>query len=248
MIYSVHQPQYLPWLGFFDKIDKSDCFVFLDNVQYKHREYQNRNKIRTKDGWMWLTVPVRYERGQRIRDIRIDNARDWTSHHLKSLRAWYARAEFFKKYFPVFQRVYSKRWNRLIDLNVFLIDFFLKSLGISKKIYFESKLSIRDEKTDRSVAIGKKLKAKNYLSGVGAKNYLQESKFESAGIKLVYQNFIHPVYRQLYGKGGDDFIPFLSIIDLLFNEGDRSLGILRGQIKELKSIPFLQAKGEQKPG
>ncbi len=229
MIYSVHQPQYLPWLGFFDKIDKSDCFVFLDQVQYKHREYQNRNKIRTKDGWMWLTVPVRYERGEKIREVRIDNSRNWPSVHLKSLKSWYSRAEFFDKYFPFFEKAYSRKWERLIDLNVEIIKFLLKSLGIKKKIYFESKLDIRAEKTDRIIAIGKKLKSGTYLSGAGGRAYLEEEKFDEAGIKLAYQDFNHPVYRQLFGASGAEFVPFLSVLDLLFNEGRNSLKILRGQ-------------------
>ena len=219
MIYSVHQPQYLPWLGFFDKINKSDCFVFLDNVQYKHREFQNRNKIRTKDGWMWLTVPVLCSRGEKISDVRIDNSRDWRSAHLRSLNSWYAKSDFFKEYISFFSQLYGKEWDKLLDLNVAITLRMLKMMGIEKKIYFESELSAGGEKTARIINIGKKLGAKVYLSGAGGKEYLAEEAFIKAGIKLEYQEFKHPVYKQLHCDNKKDFIPFMSAIDMLFNEG-----------------------------
>ena len=219
MIYSVHQPQYLPWLGFFDKINKSDRFVFLDNVQYKHREFQNRNKIRTKDGWMWLTAPVLCSRGDKIRDIRMDNSRDWRSAHLRSLNSWYAKSDFFKEYFPVFEKLYKKEWNNLFDVNVAITTSMLEIMGIEKKTYFESELATGGEKTTRIINIGKKLGANVYLSGTGGKDYLVEEEFAKAGIKLEYQEFKHPVYKQQYCDSEKDFIPFMSAIDMLFNEG-----------------------------
>lgn len=227
MIYSVHQPQYLPWLGFFDKIDRSDCFVFLDDVQYKHREFQNRNKIRTKDGWIWLSVPVRSSRGEKIRDVRIDNSRDWCSDHLKSMRSWYARAEFFDTYFPLLENILLKPREKLAELNISLVEFFLKSLGIQKQIYFESALEAGGTKTERIINIGKKIGADVYLSGAGGKDYLEEPQFSEAHIELRFQEFSHPVYRQQFVKSREDFISYLSAVDALFNEGGRTLGILR---------------------
>lgn len=229
MIYSVHQPQYLPWLGFFDKICRSDCFVFLDRVQYKHREFQNRNKIRTKEGWIWLTVPVQYEQGEKICDVRIDNSRDWPGSHLKSLNSWYGKAPYFDKYFPFFQDVYSKKWERLLDLNVRIIEHLMQELKIDKPVTFESKLASSGEKTQRIVNIAKALKADVYLSGSGGKDYLEEEKFSQANVRLEYQDYTHPVYRQQYAKTKEDFISHLSVVDLLFNEGERSADIIRGQ-------------------
>ncbi len=227
MIYSVHQPQYLPWLGFFDKIDKSDVFVFLDNVDYKHREFQNRNKIRTKDGWIWLTVPVIYHRGKKIRGIEIDNSRDWRNQHLKSIKSWYSRAEYFDKYFLFFEDLYSKDWNKLCDLNMAVIDFCLKSLKIDKPVYLESELNAGGEKTQRIINIGKKLNCDVYFSGSGGRDYLEEDKFLEHKIELRYQDFSNPVYRQQFLAKKDDFVPGMSVIDLLFNEGDNSINILR---------------------
>ena len=230
MVLSVHQTQYIPWLGYFDKIDKSDCFVFLDQVQYKPREYQNRNKIRTKDGWMRLTVPV-VSRGlgqQKICDVKIDNKTDWQKKHWGSLKSCYNRAAFFKGHYHFFESVYSAKWERLIELNVHIIKYLLKELKIRTPLYYELEICTSSQGTDRIIEICKKLKADTYLSGIGGKNYLEEEKFVQAGIKLHYQNFVHPTYHQLYTQAGSFFLPNMSVIDLLFNEGDKSISILRG--------------------
>jgi len=225
MIVSVHQPQYLPWLGFFHKIIKSDCFVFLDKVQYKHREFQNRNKIRTKDGWMWLTVPV-VTKGlgrQNISEVSIDNSFVWQESHFRSLRAWYGNAVFFKDYISFFEDVYTRRkWDKLVELNVYITKYFLKELKIDKPVYFEKNLGTTKTATDRIIEICKKLNADTYLSGEGGKDYLEEEKFNQEGIGLAYQNFTHPAYNQCFARKESEFIPYMSAIDLLFNEGPKS--------------------------
>jgi hypothetical protein len=229
MILAVHQPQYIPWLGYFDKIAKSDCFVFLDQVQYKPREFQNRNKIRTKDGWIWLSVPV-ISKGlgrQRICDVSIDNEFPWQKKHLKSLRVWYGKAKFFSDYLTFFEEAYTRKWERLVDLNVHIINYILKQLTISKPIYFESQLNIVNNSTERIIEICKKLKVDTYLSGIGGKEYLQEDKFIKTGIKLIYQDFIHPKHHQQFMSDDNDFIPYMSMLDLLFNEGPRNREILK---------------------
>ena len=229
MILAVHQPHYLPWLGYFDKIKKSDCFVFLDDVRYKRREFQNRNKIRTKNGWMWLTVPVLSKglKKQLIRDVRINNTADWQKEHWKSLRAWYGKAKFFDNYAPFFEDLYTgKKWDRLVDLNVFIIKLLLKELEIKTPLYFESELGITGAGTERIIEICKKFKADIYFSGIGSKEYLEEEKFAQEGIMLKYQNFNHPVYSQLFVRDAVDFVYNMAAIDLLFNEGEMNRKIL----------------------
>ena len=228
MIISVHQPQYIPWIGSFDKIIRSEGFVFLDRVQYKAREFQNRNKIRTKDGFIWLTVPV-ISKGlgrQLICDIEIDNDLPWAKQHLLSLKSWYSRADYFKEYFPFFESTYAGKWDKLIDLNMHIIDFILKKLSVSTPIYFESKLEISSTKTERIVDLCKKLKADIYFSGVGGKDYLETDKFTQGNICLSYQKFTHPKYKQQFCKEELDFISHMSILDLLFNEGPKCREIL----------------------
>ena len=227
MIYSVHQPQYLPWIGFFDKIRKSDCFVFLDNVDYKHREYQNRNRILTKSGPIWLTVPVHSHQGVKVRDVEIDNSRDWRQAHRRSMESCYARASFFKRYFPALEELYSRDWERLMDLNVAIIEFLMKQFDITTKILYESQLAVQGEKTERILNIGKALGADEYLSGQGGRDYLDAGSFERDRICLTYQEFSHPVYKQVFAEQCDNFIPFMSAVDLLFNEGPVSGDILK---------------------
>jgi len=230
MILSVHQPQYIPWLGFFDKIAHSDAFVFLDVVQYKPREWQNRNKIRTKDGSLWLTVPV-VTTGlgrQAINDVKIDNSSAWTKEHWTSLRCWYSRAPYFDTYAPFWEDVFSRKWDKLVDLNLHVTKFLLQALGINIPLYLESELGTTGQATDRIIELCQKLQADTYLTGSGGRNYLDEAKFPEAGIKLQYQDYQHPVYRQQYMKSGDDFMAGISVIDLLFNEGKQSLSIIRG--------------------
>ncbi len=231
MILSVHQPQYITWLGYFNKIDKSDCFVFLDNVQYKEREYQNRNKIRSKDGWMWMTVPV-ISKGlghQKICDVQINNDFDWQIDHLKSLKTYYNKSPFFRQHYPFFEGIYTIKWEKLVDLNIHIIKYILEQLGIETPLYYESEIGTTSQATERIIEICKKVKADIYLSGMGGKNYLKEEQFSQVGIKLEYQNFIHPVYHQQYMQEESFFLPYMSIIDLLFNEGPESIRILKGE-------------------
>jgi hypothetical protein len=232
MIFSAHQPQYLPWLGYFDKIAKSDCFVFLDRVQYKHREYQNRNRIYAFGKSLWLTVPVISKglREQLVCDVKIDNSLNWQSRHWKSLQSYYAKAKFFKDYVSFFEEVYAgKKWERLIDLNIFIIRHLLKQFQINTPLYFESEIGTAKLSTERIIEIAKKLNAKAYLSGAGGKDYLDEQRFIQEGIELKYQDFRHPQYRQQSSGGGKAFIPNLSAIDLLFNAGEMSKKILSGE-------------------
>jgi len=217
MILSVHQPQYLPWLGYFDKIAKSDCFVFLDCVQYKKREFQNRNKIRTRDGWIWLTVPVisKSKGFQLINEVLINNSIGWQNKHLKSIICCYKNAKYFNEHIGFFENIYNKKFEKLIDINLAIIYYLLEQFSIKTKIFFESSLSISTKKTQRIIDICKKLNADTYLSGIGGKDYLDEELFEKENIKLIYQDFKHPVYKQCY----EPFIPYMSAIDFLFNCG-----------------------------
>lgn len=212
---AIHQPQYLPWPGYFNKILQCDIFVFLDDVQYKKNEWQNRNKIKSANGELWLTVPVHYKFGQKINEVEIDNKIFWRKDHLKSIKVNYQKTKFFKEFYPYVESLLSKEYKKLVEVNVESIKMLMDYLGIKKEIVFSSQLQVEGEKTKRLVNICKKLSCDVYISGIGAKDYLDISEFEKNNIKVVFQNYTVPEYPQMFGK----FIPNLSIIDMIFNVG-----------------------------
>jgi hypothetical protein len=227
MIAAIHQPQFMPWLGYFDKILGSDIFVFLDNVQFKKNEFQNRNKIKTPQGWMWLTVPVSYTYPERIDEVKINNRIGWRKKHVRTLAINYQRAPYFHDLFPAVERFYAADSEFISEVNRESVLLLLGMLGMHKKTQIASALGdFPEEPSERLAAICESLGADTYLSGAGGRNYLDLRPFNNRGIAVVFQVFIHPVYPQLYG----DFIPSLSLLDLLFNCGLDSLNILEGKV------------------
>jgi len=222
---TILQPSYLPWLGFFEQMSRSDKFVLLDDVQYTRRDWRNRNRIRVRENWIWLTVPVQQKSrfSQSLLETRIDNSVSWRRKHLETLRQHYCKAPFFEKYFPRCQQVYEKDWTFLFDLCLETINLIKEEMGIETPLLRSSEMKPGGEKTERLVSICRELGATHYLSGESGSNYIAEEDFSSQGIALEYQNFEHPVYPQRY----TGFVPHLSAIDLLFNCGEQSLGILK---------------------
>jgi len=213
------QPGYLPWIGFFDLFASCDVFVILDHVQYDKRSWRNRNRIRTNNeqGWQFITVPVltKGKYNQSIVDTQVDNSRDWSSKHLKAIELNYRGASHFGEYYPRFERILTKKWVRLVDLDIEIIDFILEELDIKTQYVRSSTFETSGKKIDLLIEICKKVKVDEYLNGDTGVKYLKSEKFESEGLKLVYHNYKHPVYDQHF-KG---FVSHLSIIDLLFNHG-----------------------------
>jgi len=225
---AIHQPNYLPWLGYFYKIINCDIFVFLDNVQYEKNSFTNRNKIKTSQGAAWLTVDIitKGHHGQLIGEVAINNNVSWNERHWKTINQNYSKAPYLESYKAVFESVYQEHWEKLADLNKHIIVSICKILGIADIKFLNAfDLDVSGKGTELLVNICKAVGADTYLSGFGGAKYMEEDKFREAGIELKYYDFKHPVYHQLWG----DFIPNLSIIDLLFNEGERSLQILRGK-------------------
>ncbi|MBI4611286.1 MAG: WbqC family protein [Candidatus Rokubacteria bacterium] len=222
---AVHQPQYLPWLGYFDKMDRADCFVLLDHVQFKKNEWQNRNRIKTAAGWQWLTVPVLHRFPQAISEVGVNNRARWSRKHLQALVLNYAAAPFFETHRAFFEEVYSRQWAQLIDLALETLGYLVDALGIQTKLVPASSLALREAegKTERLIAICQALGGDTYLSGCGGLDYLDRQRFADAGIRLAFQDFRCPAYPQRFGP----FEPNLSVVDLLFNCGSQSLSVLR---------------------
>lgn len=219
---AIHQLGYLPWLGFFDKMAKADIFVFYDDAQFEKNYFDNRNKIKTAQGWTWITVPVKYKFGQKLNEVEIDNAQRWQEKHYKTLLINYNKTPFSPAYLDFFEEIYKKKWEKLVDLNTTLIKYLAEKLGIKTELIKSSELNCAGKKSEKLLNICKKLNADIYLSGKFGKNYLDEKLFKENNIKVIYQDFKYPVYPQLYAE----FIPNLSAIDLLFNCGPDSFKIL----------------------
>ncbi|MBF0330316.1 MAG: WbqC family protein [Candidatus Omnitrophica bacterium] len=224
---SIHQPQYLPWLGYFDKIARADVFVLLDNVQFKKNEWQNRNRIRNAQGWQWITVPVLHDHGQLINEVRLNVTVDWRQQHVRSIEQNYGKAPFFKEYWPRIRAIYSRDWLTLADLNIALVKLFIEILGIRTRIVTASALNITSVKTQRLIDICRALECDAYLAGAGGADYMDFDLMRSSGITLQSQAYQHPVYPQVWSRAEADFQPFMSILDLVMNCGDKSLGILK---------------------
>ena len=224
MIAAIHQPQYIPWLGYMDKIDRTDVFCFLDNVQYKKNDFQNRNRIKTASGRQWLTLPVCYRFPQKINEVTINNEVNWKRKHLQALITNYRKSPFFEDTIAVFERLYSRQWQSLSDLNIEMVRSLLDLLNIGeKKTVLASTLTDCDDPNERLIDICRALGCDTYLAGAGGANYMDLQRFESAGIDVVFQDFRHPEYPQLFG----DFISNLSTADLLFNCGPESMQYIR---------------------
>lgn len=227
MIVAVHQPNYLPYLGYFHKMAHCDVFVLLDDVQFARRSYTQRVKIKTPNGDRWLTIPVltKDKRDQRINEVEIDNTQAWGKKHWKSLLHSYRQASYFSMHSDFFEGIYAREYHQLGGLNECLIRYLADELKISTSIVRASSLNVKGKRTERIINICKALGGDIYLSGISGRNYLTEEKFTEAGIQLQYQDFQHPIYPQLH----DEFLPYMSVVDLLFNCGDESRYILLGQ-------------------
>ena len=220
----IHQPNFLPYVGFFHKLSLADTFVMMDNTQYD-KKFTNRNKIKIPDGWSWLTVPINKEhKFLPNKLVEINNKENWKEMHWKKITRSYTNSKFFKKnYKSFFEEVYNKEWKFLLELNSELLRQIIDWLGLKIQIIKESELNINGNSTERLVNVCKELGAETYVSGVGGKEYMNEKLFQKNNIKIEYQKFQCPTYTQIFGG---DFIPNLSIIDLLFNNGSKSLPIL----------------------
>lgn len=213
---AIHQPQFMPWLGYFDKLDKADVFVLLDNVQFKKNEYQNRNRIKTHDQWIWLSVPVSFNFGDLVSGVRINNQQDWRRKHLQTLLTYYGKAPFYRDHLPAFAELYADTGDSLADLNMATIELIRKIFAIDTKIVRASDIpGLSEEPTARLLDICRHFKADTYLAGAGGKGYMECEKFKDAGLKLLFQNFVHPEYTQINGP----FVPYMSAIDYIFNTG-----------------------------
>lgn len=224
---SIHQPQYLPYLGFFHKLIHSDIFVVLDNISFQKNGLQNRNRIKTKQGESWLTVPVLHKFGQAINEVRIAPDVFWNRKHWNALVSNYSRSPYFSVYGPGLKELLDRKWIHLWEVNVALIKWVLDVCSIQKPFYYASQLKARGEQSELLIDICNLLKVDRYLSGPGGKLYMDLPAFESANVEVIWQEFTSPTYTQMFPEV--DFIPNLSVLDALFCCGPAIFQILKEQ-------------------
>jgi hypothetical protein len=224
VILTAHQPVYLPWLGLFHKIAMADLFCYFDIVQYQTKDYNNRNKIKTHSGEIWLSVPVESKQHfeKSVGEIRIVQ-NGWQRKHFKSIQLTYQKAAYFREYSPGLEALLiGQSFETLSDLNLAILRFLMGCLGIHTPIVKATEYSFQGSKSDLVLDMCLQLKAEAYIFGAQGRDYADVEKFRAAGVEPFFQDYRHPVYRQLHGE----FLPYMSVIDLLFNEGPRSREIL----------------------
>jgi hypothetical protein len=229
---SGHQPCYLPWLGYFHKLYLCDTFVYMDTVQYLENDWNNRNQIRTPNGTQWLTVPIDRDQssGKRLDQIviygyeRPDLRKFWQNTHWRSICANYRKAPYFSDYAPELEEIYLRTsWRFLVDLCWHQFTLFLRWLGMTdKKVVRMSEVQFEGQKDHLVLDHCLKLGADKVVFGTHGRDYVSVDMFRKKGIDVYFQEYKHPCYRQRF----DGFIPYMSILDLIFNHGPESHNII----------------------
>ena len=229
MIVAIHQPHFLPWLGYLHRMAQVDAFVLLDHVQFERRNYQNRTMIRLNDQARWLSVPVvQRSRDERIIDKEVDNrlegAKAWGPNHFATLRHAYRQARFFDTYAPEFKRLFDRRWDKLVHLNQAGLDLLREAFGIRTKLVRSSELAVQGARMELILNICRAVGADTLLAGMGgSRGYLDAEAFARGGVRIEYHDFKHPEYPQC---GKAPFIKGLSAMDMLFNYGPQASSLL----------------------
>ncbi len=239
------QPTYIPWLGYFDLMDCVNSFVFLNDVQWAKWSWQVRNRIKTSQGELFLTVPIKRGRKSRletsINEAQINDTERWREKHLKSIFVAYRKGRYFDEVFPFLETMIGNKSEMLDDFNMNIISGIARKIGITTAFSRASELENAEGKKDsRLVNMCRAMGCQQYISPQGSAEYIERGDpggaFAGSGVTLFYQNYRHPVYRQLYG----DFLPQMSVIDLMFNEGCKAtLPIIRsGRVAPIHYAEF----------
>jgi hypothetical protein len=214
-IVGIHQPNYLPWLGYFYKIYKSNVFVFHDDVQFSKKGMHNYHYIQTSNGLFRLKIPVKESHGDLINEVITKDELGWKQNHLKIIEANYKNAHFFKQVFIDYEEIVSRYYNNLSLMNISLIQFICKKFGIKSNFVTASDLRLTSKKEEKVIDIVKILNGTIYYSGTGARSYQNEDNFLSRGIQLKYSDYVPFIYPQLY----EPFNSNVAILDYLMNCG-----------------------------
>ncbi len=221
MIITIHQPEHQPWLGFFNKISKAEVFVILDNVQFRKNYFQNRNRILGTNGVQFVNVPTKTKGHMNCTlaetEISIEGGNSrWREKYIRTLIMSYSKYPFFNEVFPVIEKSISLETDKLCDINISIIKAFCEKLDICPNFIRASDMSFDGTKSDLILDICKKLNADTYISGPSGRDYLDVNSFEAKGIRICYNDYKHPIYKQIRSE---KFISNLASLDLFMNYG-----------------------------
>ena len=220
----IHQPDFIPYLGFFHRLIETDIFIILDDAQFIRDGWHHRDQVKNSAGKTWITLPVnREDLFKTIRDVRLVQPQDWKTKHLNQLKENYRKAPFFGMYFPRIEAIYAKNHDRLIEINLDFLEFLFEFFNLEPRPLFSSDLHIPGKSTDRLVELVQQVGGDRYLTGTGSRAYLEEVKFTEKGIAVAWQKFDPPDYPQMHGE----FISHLSSIDMVFNLGPAAKDFIR---------------------
>ncbi len=230
---AIIQPNYIPWKGYFDIIHDVDTFIFYDDVQYTKNDWRNRNKIRGPTGSFWLTIPIpKSSVNLSINQVKILDS-NWQKKHLKSIKTCYAKSQYFDEQFDLISSFYDdKHCLNLSVFNEYSIMAISTALGIKIEFLKSSDFTLKGDRVDRLMDLLYQVGADEYISGPSARGYIDEKRFESEEIKLVYKQYSYPEYHQLWSEG---FTHNVSILDLLFNTGKNAHYYIWGWRDEQRS-------------
>ncbi len=222
---AISQPRYLPSCNYIERIMISDLFIIMDNVQHQKRAYEHRNKIRTSNGFSWLSIPIdrKNSSSSKISDLLILNENSWEEQHLKSFKYNYKKTPFYKEIIDLLEIFYSKKRNTLNEAVKDMLDILIEYLELDVNIIWASQYEWSSKHDDLLIEMVKKFDGDTYISGPNGRNYIDFEKFKNNDIKLLFHEYEHPIYNQIWG----DFIPYMTIWDLLFYKGKESVDIIR---------------------
>ena len=234
----ISQPMFIPWRGIFEQLKLSDRFVFFDDVQMpRGSSFINRVQIKSQRGWQWLTVPINRHKDSLINEVQIDDRQNWRDKHLRSIKYEYKKTSFYGELLCLMEAIYSYKAKTLVEFNVYAFKQIAKYLGLDRKFVFSSNLQVNEKSSLKLLKICKCLNGRKYITGHGALNYIEYDLFEKESVKVEYMDYLNTPYFQLH----KEFNPYVSIIDLIGNCGEKALSYLTSQTVYWKD--FLKKKG-----
>lgn len=219
----ISQPMFFPWVGLFEQIRLADIYVHYDDVQFpRGRSFMSRVQIKTQSGVYWLSVPIQRKGLQLIKDVVTDDSKSWRETHLKTIKHNYIKAPFFEDMMEITQSVYSLKTNSLSEINIYATEKICQYFNIAPKFLKSSTYNLSTSGSDRILEIVKLLNGNIYITGHGARNYLDHELFEREGVTVEYMNYEKKAYPQLHGE----FTPYVSILDLIANMGKSGIEVI----------------------